>query len=111
MLGLHARALAVDLGPWIGRVELDVLDEAAGRDAGASLAALFEPHQDLVLDLHVPRIVVFAGLNDRAGGRYGVAAALHLDRVEVRPIRDMIGGIALALDEIARLEVDEPVRT
>ena len=31
MLGLEARALAVDLGPRIGGVELDVLDAAARR--------------------------------------------------------------------------------
>jgi len=29
MPGLDARALAVDRGPWIGAVELDVLDVAA----------------------------------------------------------------------------------
>src|SRR5829696_1960512 len=40
VLRLEARALAVDLGPGIGRVELDVLDIAARGDGGAPLAAL-----------------------------------------------------------------------
>src|SRR5688572_31364025 len=33
---------------------------------------------DLVLDLHVPRVVEFARLQHGASGRDGVAAALHL---------------------------------
>src|SRR5262249_50215845 len=48
MPALEARALALDLGPWIGVVELDMLDRGAFRDDDASLAALFEPPQDLV---------------------------------------------------------------
>ena len=39
MLRLEAGALAVDLGPRIGVVELDVLDVAAGHDLGVALAA------------------------------------------------------------------------
>ena len=80
MLGLEARALAVDLGPRIGGVELDVLDVAAGRDVDLALAALLQALKDLVLDLHVPGEVVFAGLQHRARRRHRVAAALHLDR-------------------------------
>ena len=71
MLGLDARALAVDLGPGIGAIELDMLDIAAGNDLDAALgaAACFQPHEDLVLDLQVPGVVVFAGLNHGARRR------------------------------------------
>src|SRR5215469_13833017 len=112
MLRLGVRALTVDLGPWIGAVELDVLDCPALYNLRAALgvAGVFEPDEDLVLDLHVPRVIVFAGLNDRARRRHGVAAALHLDHVEIGPVGDMISGVALASDEVARFELDEPVR-
>ena len=76
---------------------------------GLALAALLEAQQDLVLDLHVPGEVVLAGLQHRARRRDGVAAALHLDRVEVRPVRHVVVGIDLAADHVARLEVDEHV--
>src|SRR5262249_52992304 len=85
VLRLDARAFAVNLGPGIRTIELNMLDVAAGHDLGAApgIAASFQFEKDLVLDLQVPRIVVFAGLNDGACGRHGVAAALHLDRVEI----------------------------
>ena len=79
MLRLEAGALAVDLGPGIGVVELHVLDAAAGRDDDVALAALLQPLEDLVLDLQVPGEVVLAGLQHRARRRDGIAAALHLD--------------------------------
>ena len=81
-------------------------------DLGATpgVAAVFQPDKDLVLDLHVPGVVVLAGLDHGARRRNGVAAALHLDRVEIRPVGDMIGGIALASDHVARFELDKPVR-
>ena len=66
-------------------------------DATLSIAAVFELEQDLVLDLHVPCKVVLAGLDHRARRRDGIAAALHLDGVEVRPVGHMVGRIALAL--------------
>src|SRR5690348_15327307 len=51
MLGLRARALALDIRPWIGVVDLDVLDIAAREDLrpAASAPARFEPHEDFVL--------------------------------------------------------------
>ncbi len=93
MLRLEARALAVDLGPGVGVVELQVLDAAAGRDDDAALAALLQPHEDLVLDLEIPGEVVLAGLQHRARRRYRIAAALHLDAVEMRPVRLVVGRI------------------
>ena len=53
MLGLDTRTFAVDLGPGIGAVELDVFDVAAAKDLGAAAgtAAGFEFEEDLVLDL------------------------------------------------------------
>src|SRR6185503_12813965 len=76
MPGLHARSLAVDLGPGIGAVELDVLDGTAARiELDMAVSALLEPPQDAVLDLHLPRIVVLAGLQHRPRGRYGISAA------------------------------------
>ena len=69
-----------------GSVELSWMNSMLppADDVDAALAAVLQPHQDLVLDLHVPGIVVFAGLQHRARRRHRVAAALHLDRVEVR---------------------------
>jgi hypothetical protein len=40
----------------------------------------------------------------------GIAAALHLDRVEIWPIGHMIVGITFASDRIAGFEIDEAVR-
>ena len=109
MLGLGAGALAVDLGPGIGVVDLDMLDIAAREDlrSAARLAVVFEPHEDLVLDLHVPGVIVFAGLDHRARRRYRVAATLHLDRVEIGPVGQVVIRVALARHEIAGLEVDK----
>src|SRR5215470_8746039 len=87
MLGLEAGTLAVDLGPGIGGVELDVLDAAAFAEDHAALAALLQAREDLVLDLHVPAEVELAGLQYRARGRCRVAAALHLDGVEILPLQ------------------------
>src|SRR5262252_940546 len=112
VLRLHAGALAFDLGPRIGAVEFDVLDVAARKDdnTASGIGTTFEPLKDLVLYLHVPRVVIFAGLDHRACRRYSVAAPLHLDRVEKRAVGHMIGRVALTLDQIAGPEIDEPVR-
>src|SRR6266850_1247459 len=109
MLGLEAGALAVDVLPRVGVVELDVLDVAAGHDVGLALAALLHALEVLVLDLEVPGEVVLAGLDDGAGRRVGVAAALHLDGVEVRAVGHVIGRVQLALDHVARLEIHEAI--
>ena len=113
MMRLRAGALAIDLRPGIGAVELNVFDPAAPQDVDAALgiAAVFQFDEDLVLDLHVPGIVVLAGLDHRARRRHRVAPALHFDRVEIGPVGYMVRGIALALDEITGLEVDKPVGT
>jgi hypothetical protein len=68
MMRLRAGALAIDLRPGIGAVELNVFDPAAPQDVDAALgtAAVFQFEEDLVLDLHVPGIVVVAGLDHRA---------------------------------------------
>src|SRR6516165_6721426 len=99
MLRPRTGALAVDLGPRIGAVDFDVFDPATRHDVNAALgaAAAFESDENLVLDLHVPGVVVFAGLNYRARCRHGIAAALHLDRVEIRPVGEMVRRIALPL--------------
>ena len=109
MLGLDARALAVDLGPRIGAVELDVLDEARILDVDAALAALLQAREDLVLDLHVPGEVELAGLQHGARRRDRVAAALHLDGVEVRAVLDVVVRVDHAGHHVARLEVLEHV--
>ena len=80
-----------------------------GDDVGLALAALLHALEDLVLDLQVPGVVVLAGLDDRARGRDRVAAALHLDGVEVRPVGHVVVRVELAPDDVAGLEVDEPV--
>src|SRR5262249_1440726 len=108
-----ARALAIDLGPGIGAVDLQVLDGRAryNLDAASGVAAGFQSDKDLVLDLHIPRVVVFAGLDHGTRRRHAVTPPLHFDRVEIWPITDVIGGIALTFDQIAGFEVDEPIRT
>ncbi len=110
MPGLDAGALAVDLGPRVRRVENDELDIARRRDVELALAASLHALEDLLLHLHVPGKVVFAGLQHRARGGHRIAAALDLDRVEMRLVLDVIVGIALRADHVARLELDEPVR-
>jgi len=49
MLGLDTGPFAVDLGPGIGAIELDVLDVAAGRDDRHPFAILLEALQDFIL--------------------------------------------------------------
>src|SRR5262245_4672066 len=109
MLGLEARALTIHLGPWIGTVELNVLDVAGWRYDDPPLAPLLKPLQDFVLDLQIPTKVVFAGLQDGTRRRDCVAAALHLDGVEVRAIGDVIVGVELAPYHVSGLEVHELV--
>jgi hypothetical protein len=86
-----------------------VLDAPGGRDVDAALAALLEATKDVVLDLHVPGVVELPGLQHGPGGRHGVAAPLHLDLVEERPVRQVVLGMELRVDHVPRLEVDEPV--
>src|SRR5262245_2631447 len=111
MLGLCACALAIDLGPWIGAVELDVLDVAARGDFDAPTPAFLQTLKDLVLNLQVPRVVVLAGLQHGARGRDGVAAAFHLDRVEVGPVGQVVIRIELAPHEVARRTNYIPIQT
>ena len=111
MLGLDRGALAVDLGIGIGEVQRDEFGVAADRIDGLALAALFQPQQDVVFDLDVPAEIILAALDHGARGRDGIAAALHLERVEVGAVRHVVVGIELAADEIARLELDEFVGT
>ncbi len=75
------------------------------------LPPVFEALQQFVLDLHVPGEIVFAGLQHRPRRRHRIAAALHLDRVEIGAVRHVIVRVDLAADDVARLEVDEHVRT
>src|SRR5215472_15718898 len=78
--------------------------------AAFRVGTVFEFEKDLILDLRVPRKIEIAGLNHGTRRRHGVPTALQLDRVKIRPIRHMVGGITLAFDQIAGLEIDEPVR-
>ena len=109
MLGLHRGPLAVDLGVGIGEIERDEFGVAADRVDGLALAALFQAQQHLVFHLDVPAEIILAGLNHRARRRDGIAAALHLDRIEIGAVRHVVVGIDLAADQIARLELDELV--
>src|SRR5207249_6391776 len=90
MRRLDARPLAVDLSQRVGEVEKDLLDTAAPGDVETALAALLHPPEHVVLDLHVPGEVVLAGLDHRALGGHGAAAALHLEPIEERPVRFVI---------------------
>src|SRR6516225_11977388 len=111
VLSLDARALAIDRGRRIAAVELDVLDVAALRNMDVTFSANLEPLEDLIFDLHVPGIVVLAGLQHSASRRNGIAAALHLDGVKVRLIRHMIVRIEFASHDVSRIENDELIRT
>ena len=111
MAGLGARALAVDLAPRIREIEAEVLRRARRTDEHAALAALLEPHQDVVLHLHVPGEVVFTGLQHGPRRGDGVAAPFHLDAVEERAVRHVVAGMKLRADRVARLEIDEPIRS
>src|SRR5262249_19157644 len=108
---LHARPLPVHLRPRITLVELKVRDPASEGDGDLALAALFEALEDVVVDpFDSGSVVVLAGLEDGPRSRGRVASALDLERVEMRPVGDVIVGIQFSLQEISRLEVDEPVR-
>ncbi len=106
---LRARALALDLTRRVAVIELDVLGIARRPHDDAPFAALLEPAEDVVLHLHVPRVVVLAGLQHRPRGGRRVAAALHLDRVEEGAVGHVVRGIELAPHDVARLEVDEAI--
>ena len=82
-----------------------------GVNVELALAAGLHALEDLVLHLHVPGIVVFAGLQHGARRGHRVAAALDLERVEMRLVLDVIVGIAFGPDQVARLELDEFVGT
>src|SRR5437867_3614219 len=107
---LHARALAIDLLPRVGEVALNVLNGAAGHDVDAPPAALLETVEDVVLNLEVPGVVVLPGLQDGAGGGDGVAPALQFERVEERPVGDVVGRVQFGMDRVAGLEVHAAVR-
>ena len=109
MRRLDARALAVDLAQRVGEVAEDVLDLAAPGDVDLPLASLLHPLEHVVLDLHVPGEVVFAGLDDGAGGGDGIAPALHLQPIEEGPVRLVIAGKDLGPDDVAGLEVHDAV--
>ena len=102
--------LAVDLDGRVGRVEQQELEVVPEDDVDAALAAVFEPLQQFVLDLEIVGIVVFARLQHGARRRDRVAAALQFDGVEERPVREMVGLVALAAQRIAGAEIDEGVR-
>src|SRR5215469_13117444 len=111
MGGLDARTLAVDLAPGIGLVELDVFHVRGPPDDKVALGALLQPLEDLVLHLHAPRVIVFAGLQDGAPGRHGITAALQFHGVEEGTIRDMVHAVDLSVKYVARLEIHETVWT
>ena len=108
---LDARALAIDLSPRIGLIELDVFGIGRAADDDSPLAARLEPAQDLVFHRETPGVVVLSGLEHRASRRDGVATALELERVEEETIGDVIAGIDLCPDDVARLEVHVAIGT
>src|SRR5690606_26291207 len=80
---VHLGALAVDLGPGVGELEVEALDRRATLDddfAGGVVG--YEAVEDLRLDLQVPGVVVLAGLEDGARRRGRIAATLDDDAGE-----------------------------
>jgi hypothetical protein len=112
MLCFGTRAFTVHLGPRIGTVDCNMRDrhDRYDLDTALCIGTIFEFGKYLILDLRIPRKVEIPGLNNRTRCRHGIAAALQLDRIEIRPVRHMVDGIALAFDQITGLEVDEPIR-
>src|SRR4030095_9047922 len=107
MRGLETRPLAIDFFPRVGLVELNVFGIARGPDLDPPFAALLKASEDVVLDLQVPGVVVFAGLEHGPGGRGRIATTLHLDGVEKGPVGHVVGLVDLSAHEIARLELHE----
>ena len=62
MLGLGVSALALNLGPWISHVELNEFDVATGGNGGSALAALLQAQKQLVFNLKIPCVIIFACL-------------------------------------------------
>src|SRR6266481_8287310 len=92
------------LRPRIALVQLKVRDPASEGDGDLALAALLEALEDVVVDTCDSRgVVVLAGLEDRPRSRARVASAFDLERVEIRPVGDVIVGIQFSLQEISRL--------
>src|SRR5439155_1573466 len=111
MSRLDRRLLALYLRPGVGLVELDVLDVATEGGVDAALAALLQALEDVVLHLHVPGVVVLARLEHGTRRRDGVAATLHLDLVEERPVGLVIARVELAPNDVTGLEVHEAIGT
>src|SRR5207247_10863817 len=89
----------------------DVLDVATEGGAVAALAALLEAREDSVLPLHVPCVVVLACLEHGTRRRDRVAATLHLDLVEERPVGLVIARVELAPNDVTGFEVHESIGT
>jgi hypothetical protein len=81
-------------------------DPAGGNGQHPPLPSGLDALEHLLLQQHVVAEVVLAGLEDRAGGAGGVAAALDLEAVEVRAVGHVIGGIELGADDVAGAELD-----
>src|SRR5262249_25163814 len=111
VLSLDAGAFAVGLGRRIAGVGLGGLNAAALGNMDAAFPASLETLEDFVLDLHVPGVVVLAGLQHSAGRRDGIAAALHLDGIKVWPVRRVVIWVEFTPHYIARIESDELVGT
>ena len=83
MNGLDTGALAIHFDPRVGRVELNVLDAASRCDNNCALSACFEAFQHFVLDLHIPGVVVLAGLQHGSCRGDGITTPLELDGIEI----------------------------
>src|SRR5256886_10807459 len=110
VLALRARPLAVGFSPRVGEVHREVLHVPGGGRVDAAPPALLHPSEDVVLDLHIPGEVVLPALDHGAGGGHGIAAALHLEAVEERPVGPVVAGVQLRPDRVTRLEVDDAIR-
>jgi hypothetical protein len=86
MAGRDAGALAIYFDPRVGRVELNMLDAAARSDNNCAFSTCFEAFQHLVLDLHIPGVVVFPGLQHGSCRRDRITTTLELDGIEIGAI-------------------------
>src|SRR5712691_2956979 len=96
---LHTAALAIDFGPGVRAIELNVLDECARCDVKPALAPLLpQPFHDILIHLNVPGEVELPGLEHGPGGGGGVPATLQLHRVK----EGAVGHVIVWVDGIQR---------
>ena len=111
VFGLDAGTLAVDLVPRVGDVESNKLDVAARIKGHLALARGLQALEDVVLHGQVPRQVVLTRLQHGASCTGGIAATLDFQRIKEGLVGHVVAGVGLGAQGVARLEVNDLVRS